>query len=175
MSLTAPERVWWKPLGKQEKLWVSVSLVWCFILFLMMPAWKMLGKQNNPAETYRVTPVQFLQTANQFIEQYKVGEESGIPVVRPPAGSDVYLTARMWQWSPVLELKKNETYRFHVSSLDLQHGLSILPLNMNFMVLPGYDYVLTLTPNQAGEYSVICNEYCLIGHHNMSGKLIVRE
>ena len=175
MSLTAPERVWWKPLSRQEKLWVSVSLVWCVILFLMMPAWKMLGRQNNPVETYRVTPAQFLTLANEFIGKHKIGEQSGIPIVRPPAGSDVYLIARMWQWTPVLDLKKGETYRFHVSSIDLQHGLSIQPLNMNFQILPGYDYVLTLTPTQSGEYSVICNEYCLIGHHTMSGRIIVRE
>lgn len=175
MSLNVPERVWWKPLGWQEKLWVTVSLVWCLVLFLMMPIWMAVGKQNNPTETYRVSPARFLEAASAIIAKHKVGEQSGIPVVRPPGGSDVYLVARMWQWHPVLELKKGETYRLHVSSMDLQHGLSIQPLNMNFQVLPGYDYVLTVTPTKAGEYSVICNEYCLIGHHNMTGKIIVTE
>jgi cytochrome c oxidase subunit 2 len=33
--------------------------------------------------------------------------------------------------------------------------------------------VLTVTPDKAGEYGVICNEYCGIGHHQMLGKLIV--
>lgn len=175
MSLTAPERVWWKPLNWQEKLWVTVALVWCLVLFLMMPLWEIMGKQNNPVETYRVTPAQFLQKANQAIEKYKVGEEKGIPIIRPPAESDVYLAARMWQWFPILELKKGETYRIHISSLDLQHGLSIQPLNMNFQVLPGYDYVVTVIPTRGGEYTVICNEYCLLGHHNMSGKIVVKE
>jgi len=95
--------------------------------------------------------------------------------VRPPAGGEAYLIARIWQWTPILELKRGETYRLHVSSIDLQHGLSIQPLNMNFQVLPGYDYVLTFTPTQVGEYSLICNEYCLIGHHTMTGKIIVKE
>ncbi len=175
MSLAAPERVWWKPLNWQERLWVTVALVWCLVLFLMMPLWEILGKQNNPVETYRVTTAQFLLKANEAIEKYKVGEEKGIPIVRPPARSDVYLAGRMWQWFPILELKKGETYRIHLSSLDLQHGLSIQPLNMNFQVLPGYDYVVTVTPTQAGEYAVICNEYCLLGHHNMSGKIVVKE
>ena len=78
-------------------------------------------------------------------------------------------------WEPILKLKKGETYRVHLSSVDLQHGLSIYPLNMNFMALPGYDYVLTLTPTEAGDYRLICNEFCGIGHHNMVGKLIVTE
>ncbi len=174
MSLTAPERVWWKPLGREEKLWVGAALGWCVVLSAMMPLWMAWGKQNNPVETYRVTPAAFQQLATAFVEKHKVGEEKGIPVVRPPAG-DAYLIARMWQWTPVLELRVGETYRLHVSSLDLQHGLSIQPLNMNFQVLPGYDYVLTLTPTRSGEYSVVCNEYCLTSHHKMSGKIIVRE
>jgi cytochrome c oxidase subunit 2 len=35
--------------------------------------------------------------------------------------------------------------------------------------------VFTLTPNAVGEYSVICNEYCGVGHHLMIGKILVVE
>jgi len=35
--------------------------------------------------------------------------------------------------------------------------------------------VTTVTPNRAGEYGVICNEYCGVGHHTMSSKLFVVE
>ena len=46
---------------------------------------------------------------------------------------------------------------------------------MNFQVIPGYDYVLEITPPEAGEYTILCNEFCGVGHHLMSGKLIVKE
>jgi cytochrome c oxidase subunit 2 len=85
----------------------------------------------------------------------------------------VYLFGRQWQWYPILQLKKGQTYRMHLSSLDVQHGFSLQPTNLNFQVLPGYDYVITLTPTQSGEFSLICNEYCYLGHHLMVGKLIV--
>ena len=173
MSISVPERVWWKPVDKGEKLWIGLALTWCLVMFIMMPLWHLKGKQNAPSETYRVTPAQFNQAAVEFIRKYQVGQENGVPVVQPPPGSDVYLIARMWNWLPVLKLEKGQTYRLHVSSLDLQHGISIYPLNMNFQVLPGYDYVLTITPTEAGEYTVICNEFCGIGHHLMVGKIIV--
>jgi cytochrome c oxidase subunit 2 len=102
-----------------------------------------------------------------------VGEEKGMPVVAPDPKEDVYMLGRLWQWSPVLKLKKGETYRLHLSSLDLVHGFSIFPLNLNFMVLPGYDYVLTVTPTTTGEFYVVCNEFCGIGHHQMVGKILV--
>jgi cytochrome c oxidase subunit 2 len=96
-----------------------------------------------------------------------------MPVVAPDPKEDVYMLGRLWQWSPVLKLKKGETYRLHLSSLDLVHGFSIFPLNLNFMVLPGYDYVLTVTPTTTGEFYVVCNEFCGIGHHQMVGKILV--
>jgi cytochrome c oxidase subunit 2 len=35
--------------------------------------------------------------------------------------------------------------------------------------------VVTVKPDQAGEYGVVCNEFCGIGHHNMVGKIYVVE
>ena len=73
----------------------------------------------------------------------------------------------------VLKFKQGETYRLHLSSMDLLHGFSLFPLNLNFMVLPGYEYVLTVTPTEKGEVFAVCNEFCGIGHHQMVGKIIV--
>ena len=47
--------------------------------------------------------------------------------------------------------------------------------NLNVQVVPGYEMVMTLTPNQSGSFSIICNEYCGIGHHSMVGKIYVTE
>jgi cytochrome c oxidase subunit 2 len=143
----------------------------------MMILWGAVGKQDTPIESYRTTPGQFQTLTNEFVQKYQVGTEAGIPVVRPPAGGDTYLLARQWQWYPVLELKKGESYRIHLSSVDLQHGFSLPQeiMSLNFQVLPGYIYVVTLTPKEAGEFPVVCNEYCGIGHHTMVGKIIVKE
>ncbi|MDH5613353.1 MAG: cytochrome C oxidase subunit II, partial [Gammaproteobacteria bacterium] len=32
-----------------------------------------------------------------------------------------------------------------------------------------------VTPDQAGEFTVVCNEFCGIGHHTMLGKIFVKE
>lgn len=174
MAVSPPERIWWKPLGKQERLWVAVSVAFILVLFLTIPLWHIYGRQNNPREFYRVSPAQYRQVTAAFIARYQVGRQAPLPVVRPPEG-DVYLIGTQFQWSPILELQKGKTYRLHVSSGDVSHGLSIQPVNMNFMVVPGYETVLTITPAQAGEYTLICNEFCGLGHQVMSGKLIVRE
>ena len=110
-----------------------------------------------------------------MVDQYKVREEAGFPVVHPPPGSDVYMIARLWQWWPIIEFEKGQTYRLHLSSMDWQHGFSLQPVNINLQVHPNYDMVVTLTPTEAGEFGVVCNEFCGIGHHNMIGKIYVTE
>jgi len=172
-ALVAPQHVWWKPAGKQEKLWVTVSFVWCMILFAMMPLWHIKGGQNPSGIRARVEPADFVKRTDQFVKDYKVGEENGFPVVAPPAGSDVYLLARMWQWYPVLRLEEGKTYTLHLSAADLNHGFNLQPFNLNFQVIPGYDYGLRVTPTASGDFRVICNEYCGIGHHLMVGKILV--
>lgn len=173
--MIAPPRIWWKPLGRYERRWLIIAFVWCLFLTAMMPFWFFFGRQNVPATTYRVDPVAFQQQVFDFARQHQVDTLNGIPVVEVPPGGDGYLLARQWQWYPVLKLKKGQTYRLHISSFDVQHGFSLQPLNMNFMVLPGYDYVLTITPTTSGEYAIVCNEFCGIGHHIMIGKILVTE
>jgi cytochrome c oxidase subunit 2 len=175
MSISFPERIWWRPISKEEKIWVIAALCWGIFMFIFMIAWHGTGRQNNPSATYRITPSVYAELTNEFISKYKIGQEGMRAVVQPPAGGDVYMLARVWSFDPILVLKKGESYRLHLSSLDLQHGFSLQPMNLNLQVLPGYDFVVNITPTQAGEFSVICNEFCGVGHHTMVGKIIVKE
>jgi cytochrome c oxidase subunit 2 len=128
--LPPSERIWWKtPVGKQEIIWIGIALIWCLIMFFMMPYWHIYGKQNLSNEAYQTTP----------------------------------------------ELEKDKSYRIHLSSMDWQHGFSLQPVNINLQILPGYEMVVTMTPDQAGDYAIVCNEYCGIGHHSMLGKIYVKE
>lgn len=173
MSYRVPEAGWFRAPSGGERVWIGLALAWCVVLSIAMPYWHFKGKQNSTGESYRVTPMAFMERATKFMESNKVGELQGTPIVQPAPGGDAYLIAQMWRWYPILKLKEGQTYRLHLSSMDLQHGFSLLPMNMNFQVLPGYDHVLTITPTAKGEYSVVCNEFCGIGHHLMTGRIIV--
>jgi cytochrome c oxidase subunit 2 len=155
------EIVWWKqPLDRVEGTWIAIALVWSLIMFIMMPLWHIYGNKTQA-----------------MVDQYTVRTETAanLPVVRPPPGSDVYLVGRLWQWWPLLEFERGQTYRLHISSMDWQHGFSLQPVNINTQILPGYEMVLTVTPDTAAEQTIICNEYCGLGHHNMTGKIYITE
>jgi len=179
MAISPPDkRIWWKePLHRSEIIWISVAFVWGLIMFAAMIYWHIYGEQNLSNEAYRIDPAVFAERTEAMVDAYTVREEgdTGIPVVAPPPGSDVYMLARLWEWYPVLELEKDQSYRLHLSSMDWQHGFSLQPTNINVQVHPNYDLVMTITPNQAGEFSVVCNEFCGIGHHTMVGKIYVTE
>jgi len=175
MSIQSPPVDWFKAPRGAERVWIGLAFAWCMVMTIAMPYWHFYGKQNATGESYRVTPTEFMARTQQFIENHKVGERDGVAVVEPPPGGDAYLLGQMWRWTPILKLKQGQTYRVHISSFDLQHGFSLQPLNMNFQVLPGYDHVLTLTPTSSGEFSIICNEFCGIGHHMMTGLVLVSE
>jgi cytochrome c oxidase subunit 2 len=175
MAVSSPEqRIWWKePIQRLELTWIVVAFLWGLFMFGFMIAWHFIGQQNVSAEAYRITPSAYEQKVDEFAKKYTVREEKGIPVVKPPAGSDIYILGRLWQWWPILELEQGQSYRFHISSVDWQHGFSLQPTNINLSVHPGYEHVITLTPTESGEFGIVCNEFCGIGHHQMTGKLYV--
>lgn len=176
MSLLSPAEGWYyKKVSKDEKMWMVIALVLCIMLFIWMVMWHVYGRQNPSSTTYKTSTAEFSKLSEAYIKQYMVGTDKGIPVVRPQPNSDVFILAEMWRWSPVLILQKDQAYKMHISSRDVLHGFSIQPVNMNFQVYPQYDYVLEFKPTEAGEYKVICNEFCGIGHHTMIGKMVVIE
>lgn len=174
-GIEAPPRIWWKPAHPAEKVWVGIAFGWCMVLFAMMPLWHLKGGQNPSGIRHRTTPQAFMARTQEFIAAYQVGEQEGIPVVAPPPGSDVYLIGMMWRWMPVLQLQKGAQYTLHMSSLDVNHGFSLYPMNVNFQVVPGYDYGLRVTPTEAGDLRIVCNEFCGIGHHTMVGRVVVND
>jgi cytochrome c oxidase subunit 2 len=179
VSIYPPPKNWFRPPSGGERTWIGLCMAWCLVLFLMMPYWHFYGKQNSTGEAYAVTPQAFSERVDKFVESNQVGElEVGgmaFPIVQPAPGGDAYIRAIHPIFYPVLRLKKGQEYRLHVSSLDVQHGFSLQPMNMNFQILPGYDHVLTITPTQAGDYTIVCNEYCGPSHHLMTGRIIVEE
>ncbi len=179
MAILPPQnRLWWnEPLDRVEVLWIAIAFLWGVIMFATMIWWHIYGQQNLTNETYRVVPEEFGERTEAMVEKYTVREEgeTGMPVVHPPPGTEVYLRASLWEWYPILELEKGQTYRVHMSSMDWQHGFSLQPTNINLQIHPKYEMVITLTPNETGEFGIVCNEYCGIGHHEMLGKLYVVE
>ncbi len=177
-TLAKPQGTWWSGLGRDEKLWVGVAVIWGLAMFVMIAfIWPAIGARQNEIKGYQITPADFTAHTDAFIEAYRVGELAGIPVVAPPPSSTVYLEAMSFSWRPVLQLKRGETYQFLISSRDVQHGFSLLmqPRSLNYQIIPGYVLSVSLTPERSGVYPLACNEFCGLGHHVMLGRIVVTD
>lgn len=176
-TLLAPEGRWWSPLGRDEKLWFVLAGVWAVAMFLMIfLIWPAVGDGQQSFDGYHIGEGEFAQLTQDFIAEHETGESiAGIPVVAPPPDSDVYLLATRFQFRPILQLERGERYRFLISSNDVQHGFSLQPDNLNYQVIPGYVLALEMTPEEAGTFQIVCNEYCGLGHHLMLGQITVVE
>lgn len=173
--LDRPDDDWWgQTINRRESIWLALSGIWSVLIFGWMSAFTRIGDQNPVGETYRVDATQFQEKMRQYKDA--ADELDGALV---PAGTDVYIGALRFNWdgTPVV-LETGTEYDFHLSSYDVQHGFSIRPEHalskqMNFQVLPGYEWVLPMEFDEPGEYHVICNEYCGNGHRTMHGTIRV--
>lgn len=75
----------------------------------------------------------------------------------------------------VVQIPKGATVHFSVTTADVIHGFEIAGTNVNMMVEPGYISTYTNTFKKAGTFTLICNEYCGIGHHLMDATIEVIE
>jgi len=70
---------------------------------------------------------------------------------------------------------KGSIVHFSVVTKDVVHGFEIAGTNVNMLVEPGYISAYTQKFNKAGEYLILCNEYCGMGHHMMHARIEVVE
>jgi cytochrome c oxidase subunit 2 len=178
MPINPPlNRDWWSlPIGLHEKIWLTLVTVTCLSFFVMMPVWHIYGNQNSSATSYRVDAQNYFDHVVKW-SQAAPSTPNGIKV----PGRDVYLAAMRFAWFPnSLVLESGVPYKIHLSSKDVNHGFSVHQegdpaQKANFQVVPGYEYVLTMTFDKPAVYDIICQEYCGIGHQYMVGKFIVER
>lgn len=109
-----------------------------------------LQKVNSNEMDYQVTVL-----ASAF--NYDLGKDKdGAPVkkIRIPAGSRVL---------------------FQATTKDVVHGFELAGTNVNMMLEPGYISTLETTLDKPGTYTLICNEYCGVGHTSMFATVEVYE
>ena len=101
--------------------------------------------------------------------------ERGV-TIHPDGSVEVTMIAMMFTFLPnEIRVPANAPVTFRLTSPDVVHGFQIVGTNGNTMVVPGYVSQFTTTFDTPGEYLITCNEYCGLGHHNMSATLIVEE
>lgn len=81
---------------------------------------------------------------------------------------DLVLVAQAWLWTPnEVTVAAGTEVTIQAVSRDVIHGIRIPDTNANVMVIPGQVSKIKVNFDEPGVYSLICHEYCGIGHQTM--------
>jgi cytochrome c oxidase subunit II len=88
----------------------------------------------------------------------------------------IEITAKKFEFSPSeITLKKGQPVVLRLSSADRVHGFFSKPLKFDTDIAVGKTTDVAITPDTAGDYTVICDHYCGTGHGGMKMKVTVVE
>jgi cytochrome c oxidase subunit II len=88
----------------------------------------------------------------------------------------IQITAKKFEFSPSeITLKKGEPVILRLSSSDRVHGFMSKPLKIDTDIPSDTSKDVAITPDTAGDFTVICDHYCGTGHGNMKMKVTVVE
>ncbi len=100
----------------------------------------------------------------------------------------VRVTGHQWYWTynvtyangttahftSDLVLKANQTVKLYVDAADVAHSFFIPALALHIDAIPGHVNEYWFKPTQPGTYTIVCTQFCGVGHYTMVGTLTVQ-
>lgn len=144
-----------------EKKWayVILGMAGLFVSIIMIDA--IFHDINAPSNVETIDSAS-LHLSEEFAED-NLGvqvDENGKITVRIVAGRYGFFPRQ-------LTVPSDTPLMFRWVSMDVLHGIHMPMTNMSTMIVPGYVAQLTTTFPKPGNYPLLCNEYCGMGHDHM--------
>jgi cytochrome c oxidase subunit II len=151
---------------KDEKIWLTLSFG-MIIGFMLITGYQAFAlEMGPPSHIETIDPQKVDETApfdNPGVKE--IGENE----------YEVVMVLEIFRFTPSdIEVPVGSTVHFTMTSKDVTHGFQVADTNINAMVMPGHIQKITQKFDKPGEYLVICNEYCGVGHQAMSTTITVK-
>ena len=150
-----------------ERKWVWISLVLAVVMGVTLGYYAVASNLHPPSNVETIDSSR-LHLSEEFAED-------NLGVKTNPDGSVrvTLVAARYGFYPPRIEVPVDTKVTFRLASADVLHGVHVPNTNMATMVVPGYVAEVTTTFPHTGEFSLLCNEYCGLGHDSMWSRLVV--
>ena len=109
-------------------------------------------------------------------------DQFGVRGMRAPAPANaaearvIEIKAKKFEFTPdEVTLKKGEPVILRLTTEDRTHGFLLKPMNVDTDIPPGKTTDIAVSPQVAGDYTVVCDHYCGYGHGNMKMKVTVTD
>lgn len=152
---------------RTERFWILIAFG-LIALFIALVFFAIGAHGTFVGQTERRQPVDEILSQPGF-------RNPGVEQVGPD-DYRVHVVARAFAFQPsVIEVPRGATVTFRLTSTDVIHGFNVAGTTINVELIPGEVSRLEYTFDEAGEYPLICNQYCGIGHQNMINTVRVVE
>lgn len=150
---------------RDEILWLVISLIGLAALF-GLSIWRLQSGPGRVPSTPQKAPVKQILGSPMF-------KNPGV-VKLGPNHYRVSVVARQYQFQPSkIVVPVNARVDFYVTSGDVVHGFIVTGTDINLEVFPGYVAHVYATFHTAKKFLLACDQYCGIGHQNMTGAVNV--
>jgi len=152
-----------------ERQWVWLSLAMAFLLAGLLAFYAFANNIHPPSNVQTIDSTR-LHLSEEFAEDnlgVKTNDDGSLTVT--------LVAARYGFYPQRVEVPTETQVTFRIASADVLHGVHVPTTNMTTMVVPGYISEVTTTFPRTGEFSLLCNEYCGLGHDAMWSRLVVTE
>lgn len=150
-----------------ERKWIWISL---FLAFFMAG---MLGFYAVASNIHPPSNVETIDSARLHLSEEFAEDKLGVKTNADGSLTVTLVAARYGFYPPVIEVPADTPVTFRIASADVLHGVHVPFTNMTTMIVPGYISEVRTRFPRTGEFSLLCNEYCGLGHDSMWSRLVV--
>ncbi|CAG7857068.1 cytochrome c oxidase subunit II [biofilm metagenome] len=150
-----------------ERKWIKITLSVIGLMVVIITFDALIHNINPPSKVETIDSAR-IHLSKEFAES-NLGvqlDSQGEIMVRMVAGRYSFFPKHI-----AVPAETKVTFRW--VSMDVLHGVHIPMTNMSTMIVPGYVAEITTSFPKPGEYPVLCNEYCGLGHNHMWSNISV--
>jgi len=150
-----------------ERKWTWIALAIAIVMGVMLGYFAVANNLHPPSNVETIDSSR-LHLSEEFAE-----DNLGVKINADGSVRVTLVAARYGFYPPRIEVPVDTPVTFRMASADVLHGVHVPNTNMATMVVPGYVAEVTTTFPHTGEFSLLCNEYCGLGHDSMWSRLVV--
>jgi cytochrome c oxidase subunit 2 len=152
-----------------ERKWVWLSLL------IVVAAGVLLGFYAVANNIHPPSNVETIDSSRLHLSEEFAEDNIGVRTNSDGSVTVTMVAARYGFYPPRIEVPADTPVTFRIASADVLHGVHVPYTNMTTMIVPGYISEVSTSFPRTGEYSLLCNEYCGLGHDSMWSRLVVTE
>lgn len=150
-----------------ERKWITISLLVVGLLVSIIVFDALLHGINPPSK------VETIDSASLHLNKEFAEDNLGVQV-DDKGNVTIRMVAGRYSFFPKhIDVPAETKLTFRWVSMDVLHGVHIPMTNMSTMIVPGYVAEVTTTFPKPGDYPLLCNEYCGLGHNHMWSNISV--